>query len=412
MKKTLGAAGLILLAAAGPALASGYRIPEQSVNSTARAGSYVAYTPGADASYYNPANMSWLEDRGYLEVDATWIHLSSIDYTDNRRAAWSGDAEDEDFLLPTFFAVSPEYNNYRVGFSVTAPAGLSKRWQEPYPRTFAEEFSLKVFDINPSLSYKFCDQFSVGAGVRAIYVDGKVKSTGVVMPPSVTARRDMDGDSVEMGYNLALTARPVKEMNLSLTYRSEVDLGVEGHADLATNYPVGTRTYSGDTGVEIPLPAVLAVAISYTFFDQLTVELEYDRTYWSEYENLDFTYPRSLGNAVLTSAFDSPKAKNWKDTDAWRLSFAYDLKNNWILMAGFAIDENPVPDSTLGFELPDSDALLYSVGVRYTINKDMELGVAYLYDDKESRSVSNGTVSGEFEDAAAHLLTIGFTYKL
>jgi long-chain fatty acid transport protein len=412
MKKTLGAAGLILLTAAGPALASGYRIPEQSVNSTARAGSYVAYTPGADASYYNPANMSWLEDRGYLEVDATWIHLSSIDYTDNRRASWSGDAEDEDFLLPTFFAVSPDYNNFRVGFSVTAPAGLSKRWQEPYPRTFAEEFSLKVFDINPSLSYKFSDQFSVGAGVRAIYVDGKVKSAGVVMPPSVTARRDMDGDSVEMGYNLALTARPVKEMNLSLTYRSEVDLGVEGHADLATNSPVGTATYSGDTGVEIPLPAVLAVAISYTFFDQLTVELEYDRTYWSEYENLDFTYPRSLGNAVLTSAFDSPKAKNWKDTDAWRLSFAYDLKNNWILMAGFAIDENPVPDSTLGFELPDSDALLYSVGVRYAINKDMELGVAYLYDDKESRSVSNGTVSGEFEDAAAHLLTIGFTYKL
>jgi long-chain fatty acid transport protein len=403
---------LILLTAAGPALASGYRIPEQSVNSTARAGSYVAYTPGADASYYNPANMSWLEDRGYLEVDATWIHLSSIDYTDNRRASWSGDAEDEDFLLPTFFAVSPDYNNFRVGFSVTAPAGLSKRWQEPYPRTFAEEFSLKVFDINPSLSYKFSDQFSVGAGVRAIYVDGKVKSAGVVMPPSVTARRDMDGDSVEMGYNLALTARPVKEMNLSLTYRSEVDLGVEGHADLATNSPVGTATYSGDTGVEIPLPAVLAVAISYTFFDQLTVELEYDRTYWSEYENLDFTYPRSLGNAVLTSAFDSPKAKNWKDTDAWRLSFAYDLKNNWILMAGFAIDENPVPDSTLGFELPDSDALLYSVGVRYAINKDMELGVAYLYDDKESRSVSNGTVSGEFEDAAAHLLTIGFTYKL
>jgi len=412
MKKTLGAAGVILLAAAGPALASGYRIPEQSVNSTARAGSYVAYTPGADASYYNPANMSWLEDRGYLEVDATWIHLSSIDYTDNRRAAWSGDAEDEDFLLPTFFAVSPEYNNFRAGFSITAPAGLSKRWQEPYPRTFAEEFSLKVFDINPSLSYKFCDQFSVGAGVRAIYVDGKVKSTGVVMPPSVTARRDMDGDSVEMGYNLALTARPVKEMNLGLTYRSEVDLGVEGHADLATNYPVGTRTYSGDTGVEIPLPAVLAVAISYTFFDQLTVELEYDRTYWSEYENLDFTYPRSLGNAVLTSAFDSPKAKNWKDTDAWRLSFTYDLKNNWTLMAGFAIDENPVPDSTLGFELPDSDALLYSLGVRYKINKDMEVGVAYLYDDKESRSVSNGTVSGEFEDAAAHLLTIGFTYKL
>jgi long-chain fatty acid transport protein len=109
-------------------------------------------------------------------------------------------------------------------------------------------------------------------------------------------------------------------------------------------------------------------------------------------------------------------SKNWEDTDAWRLSLTYDLQNNWILMAGFGIDENPVPSSTLGFELPDSDALLYSVGVRYAINKDMELGAAYLYSDKESRSVNNlatgGTVNGEFEDAAAHLLTFGFTYKL
>ncbi|WP_306548561.1 OmpP1/FadL family transporter [Desulfobulbus sp.] len=411
MNKTLGAVGLLLLATAGSALASGYRIPEQSVNSTARAGSYVAYTPSADAAYYNPANMSWLEDRGYLEVDATWIHLSAIEYTDHI-AARSGETEEEDFFLPTFFAVSPDYNNFRVGFSVTAPGGLSKRWQDPYPRTFAEEFSLKIFDVNPTLSYKFCDRFSVAGGVRAIYVDGKVKSNGVINAYGTTATRDMDGDALEAGYNLAMTVRPVDKMNVSVTYRSEVDLGIEGHANLSTNYPVAPNTYSGDTGVEIPLPAVLAVAASYTFFDQLTVELEYDRTYWSDYEQLDFTYPAPFSNPALDAAFDDAKAKKWSDTDAWRLSFTYDLKNNFTLMAGIAIDENPVPNDNLGFELPDSDAMLYSVGLRYKVNQDMELGVAYLYDDKESRDVNNASIDGSFEDAAAHLLTFGLTYKL
>jgi long-chain fatty acid transport protein len=411
MYKKMGAAALLLLVATGSAFASGYRIPEQSVNSTARAGSYVAYTPGADAAYYNPANMAWLENRGLLEADATWIHLSSIEYTDARRSSLSGDSESEDFLLPTFFAVSPDYNNFRVGFSVTAPAGLSKQWQEPFPRTFAEEFTLKVFEVNPTLSYKFCDRFSVGAGVRGIYVDGKVKSNGVV-PPGFNATRDMDGDTVEAGYNLAVTARPVDKMNLSLTYRSEVDLGVEGHADLSTNLPVPPNRYSGDTGVEIPLPAVLAVAVSYTFFDQLTLELEYDRTYWSDYEYLDFTYPVRFANPVLEGAFNNAKPKHWSDSDAFRLSASYDMKNNFILMAGIGIDENPVPESTLGFELPDSDAVLYSLGVRYQLSKDMELGVAYLYDDKESRTVSNDSITGTFDEAAAHLLTIGFTYKL
>jgi long-chain fatty acid transport protein len=192
MKKTLGTAGLILLVAAGPALASGYRIPEQSLNSTARAGGYVAYTPSVDAVYYNPANMSWLENRWAVEMGATWIHLSSIDYTDSRTIARNGSSESEDFFMPTFFAVSPDYNNFRFGMSVTAPAGLSKRWQDPFPRSFAEEFTLKVFDINPTVSYKFNDRFSVGAGLQAVYTDGKVKSNaGGVLT------RDLQGDSFD-----------------------------------------------------------------------------------------------------------------------------------------------------------------------------------------------------------------------
>jgi long-chain fatty acid transport protein len=400
MNKTIGAAGLMLLAATGSAFASGYRIPEQSVNSTARAGGYVAYTPGADTTYYNPANMSWLENRTHLEVDATWINLAAIQYTDSD-PAHNGESETENFFMPTFFAVSPEYNNFRFGFSVTAPAGLSKQWKDPYPRAYAEEFSLKVFDVNPTVSYKFCDRFSVGAGLRAIYSDGKVKSYSLIT-------RDLVGDSWDVGYNLALTARPVDNMNVSLTYRSKVDLSVEGDARLGY---AGTTLYNNYAAVEIPLPAILAVAVSYTFFEQLTVELEYDRTYWSAYEQLDFNYATSFSSPPFY-AFDRPVPKNWSDTDAWRLSVSYDMKNNFILMAGIAIDKNPVPDSTLGFELPDSDAMLYSVGLRYKVNANLELGAAYLYDDKESRSVTNATINGNFKDAAAHLVTVGLTYKM
>ncbi len=398
---------MILLTAAGSASASGYRIPEQSVNSTARAGSYVAYTPGADATYYNPANMSWLENRGYLEVDGTWIHLSSIDYTDTLSPLRNGESETENFYVPTFFAVSPEYNKFRFGFSVTAPAGLSKQWQDPYPRSYAEEFSLKVIDLNPTLSYKFCDRFAVGAGVRAIYTDGTVTSNA-----SNRLTRNLEGDSWDAGYNLALTGRPVENMNVSVTYRSKVNLNVEGDATLVS--PVSY--YNGYAAVDIPLPAVLALAASYTFFDKLTVELEYDRTYWSAYDNLDFNYASVFRSPNPLVAFDRTIPKNWSDSNAWRLSVTYDMKNNFILMAGFAIDENPIPSNTLGFELPDSDALLYSVGVRYKLNKDMELGVAFLYDYKESRSVNNlaagGTVNGTFENASAQLLTFGFSYKL
>ena len=51
--------------------------------------------------------------------------------------------------------------------------------------------------------------------------------------------------------------------------------------------------------------------------------------------------PAPLANPVLAMAFDSAKPKHWEDSDAWRLSVSYDLKNDFILMAGFAIRREP-----------------------------------------------------------------------
>ena len=92
----------------------------------------------------------------------------------------------------------------------------------------------------------------------------------------VVASRNMDGDTTAFGYNLAVTARPVKNMNIALTYRSNMNLDLEGDANLLTSASfVGSPTYSGGAEVSVPLPAVLAIAVSYSF-DRLTVELEYD----------------------------------------------------------------------------------------------------------------------------------------
>ncbi len=415
MKKKITVATLSLLVAAGSAYASGYRIPEQSIDSTAKAGANVASANRADAAFFNPANMSWLDNATLFEADLTYIGLKSISYTDRRTAMFNGESDTESFLIPTFFLVSKDYSGMRFGLSLDAPAGLSKKWNQPFPRTFAEEFSLTVLEANPSVAYKISDRFSVSAGIRGIYADATVKSAGLISRSygGVTARRDMDGDTWEWGYNLAASYRPVENMNLAITYRSNVDLKLEGDASLATSASfAGTPVYRGDGAVEIPLPAVLAMAGSYTFMDKLTVELEFDRTFWSEYDTLDFSYPTPLANPFLSAAFDAPKAKDWDDTDSWRIGVSYDINPAFTVMAGFAIDENPIPDSTIGFDLPDSDAQLYSIGMRYTISDSLNIGMAYLYDDKDSRSAVNDHINGTFDGAGAHLFTVGLSYSL
>ena len=140
-----------------------------------------------------------------------------------------------------------------------------------------------------------------------------------------------------------------------------------------------------------------------------TAEFVFERTYWSSYDSLDFQFDNSV---VEASSLGAKKAKNWKDVNAYRIGLSHQYNDQLKLMVGFAIDKSPAPDSTLGFELPDSDAKLYSVGFDYKLNKQLSMGMAYLFDDKEDRTIyNNGTVNGTFSNSSAHLVTAAFKYK-
>ena len=400
MKQSVRVATLLSLSAA-TLLASGYRIPEQSLNSVALSAAYVAGANGADASYYNPANMSFMENGAFTEVAMTYINLPKVNYAAGSTPAGNanGDSKEEQFLMPNLHYVSPKMGDWRYGLSITAPAGLSKRWDEAYQMRSSEEFTLKVIEVNPTASYLVNDQLALGFGLRGVYTEGVIKQqrAGVY-------QNKMEADSIDFGYNLAVSYKPVKDLTLAATYRSKVNLTVDGDAETT----LGVTPRNGGVKTHIPLPASLALATAYTM-DKTTAEFVFERTYWSSYDSLDFQFD----NANAEAALGASRPKNWKDVNAYRIGVSHQWSDALKLMAGFAIDKSPVPDSTLGFELPDSDAKLYSVGFEYKVTQNLKMGLAYLYDDKEERSVTTNSagVNGTFTDSAAHLLTASLKYK-
>jgi long-chain fatty acid transport protein len=402
MKNILLKAGLTILSSS-IVFASGWRIPEQSARSVALSGAYVANANGADAAYNNPANMSFNPDIIQAEMSNMYIHLTSINYKDNRNSFYDGNSKKEDFFIPTLFLSSKDYDGIRYGFASSAPGGLSKRWDTPYQKTYAQEFSLRIVELNPSISYKVSSNLSVAGGLRVIYSDGIVKSDGTSVGKPII--RDMEGRTIKFGYNLALAYKPNDLTNLSLTYRSNVDLKEKGGAEL---YLSGTKVYDGGSSVQVPLPAVLAIAYSYKI-NNTTVEFEYDKTYWSKYKNLDFEYDSTIPVA-LQAYFDAPKEKNWKDANAFRVGITHKYSDKLTLMGGFAIDKNPVPESSSSFELPDSNGKLYSLGFDYELESGENIGFGYLFDKKESRTIKNddGSVDGTFSNASAHLFSVAY----
>ena len=154
--------------------ASGFRIGNQSLGAVGLSGAHTAFTPGPDSNYYNPANISYLPDRWQVETSFTLLQLPNIEYTDNRGAFFNGTSEQELFYMPLLHLTSPRYGNVRYGFSLTYPFGLSKQWQQPYPRAFAEKFSLLTVEASPSLAYEAADWLSIGGGIRVVYGKGEV----------------------------------------------------------------------------------------------------------------------------------------------------------------------------------------------------------------------------------------------
>lgn len=404
MKKGIG----LSIVASTIVMAAGYKIPEQSINSTALSAAYIANTSGADTAYYNPAAMSFMDDKYYLEGGITLAHLPSIEFTSDASTAMNGKSKVENIPIPYGHFVAKPYGNWRWGVSLTAPGGLSKRWDTAYQRASAEEFTLRIVELSPSFSYKLSDNFSLGGGVRLVYSDGVVKST-------YTVSRDMEGDTLAAGYNLAMLYKLPNDINLAATYRSKVNLNEKGNAKL---YSGTTLVYNGGASVEIPLPATLTIGASKTWNDKLTVEVDWERAYWSSYKELDFEYDSAIP-APLVPYFDNPVAKNWKDSDTYRLGITYKMDDALTLMGGYSKGESPVPNNTIGFELPDSDATYYSAGFKYKQNENLSWGAALLYADKDSLHIPAGSgnpnavinAGGTFDKGGAILATVGASYE-
>ena len=400
---------MMSLVASSMLMASGYKIPEASTNAVALSAANIAHTSdNADAAYYNPANMVFMSDTNNVEADLMYLGIDATKYngTATIPGATQTQSESESFIVPSLHYVSGKLgeSNARVGVSIVSPGGLSKRWTTYPGIASAEEFTLQLIEINPTAAFEVTNDLAIAVGFRILHSSGVVKINNKYGP----ATQNMTGDSIDFGYNLALAYHPIDNLEVALTYRSQIDLTVKGSADL-TYKTLLNGNY--DVSVKLPLPATFNAAIAYTLPTKTTVEFVYEKAYWSAYQTLNFEYQ----NATAEAVFGKQKAKNWKDTEAYRLGITQEL-DNLTLMAGGVIDHSPVPAKTLGFELPGSDSVSVSLGARYKINESVDIGLSGLYSMRDTRTISaadnndNGIV-GEFSGSNILIVSAGLGYK-
>ncbi|BBI59349.1 hypothetical protein HSBAA_06550 [Vreelandella sulfidaeris] len=211
-KLTLAAA--ITAAFASQAHAGGYQINEQSVSGQGygHAGRS-SNIHDATIVYGNPAGMSFL-DRAQITAGGTYLNVNSdiSNVSSSRSGAlvdtdaggnvtgvipFSGSvsgSNDGDMvpgtLIPFAFYAHPVNEQLAFGFGVYAPFGSKTDYEDSFQgRNQGNYTEVKVMTAQPTVSYRFTEQWSVGAGVTYNRVEGELHRQ---VPVSVPGNPLMD----------------------------------------------------------------------------------------------------------------------------------------------------------------------------------------------------------------------------
>jgi long-chain fatty acid transport protein len=375
-------------------------VPESSFASLSLSGANFAGAQGADTAYYNPAKMLFLDSGTHWETGVLYIRLPEVGF----KGTITGVPKDiksweETFYIPFFHYVDKKRNSpVRYGFSLVMPAGLTKRWDDPFAKLFSDEFTLRTGEFNPSISWKPADNFSIGLGVRLIYAEGRIRQEH----PAGNFQLQLTGDALDAGFNVSLHLKGSEKFDFALAYRSKVTLGLEGD----TQGRLAGAPFTTAASLDVIIPANLNFGINWNATTRTSFEFVYDKTYWSQYKNLDFNYE----NPAIETIFGAIKNKNWNNSSALRFGIKHKLNNRVTLMGGVGKDENPAPLETMSFELPDSEGKFFSLGLQYSPDKHTDINLGYLGLNKDDQiinpGISNYGITGSFTNIGGDLLIL------
>ncbi|MGO2007441.1 OmpP1/FadL family transporter [Vreelandella alkaliphila] len=415
-KKLTLAAAVASVAFASQAQAGGYQINEQSVSGQGygHAGRS-SNVHDATIVYGNPAGMSFL-DRAQITVGGTFLNVNSD--ISNVRASQSSPAflqatggatdtlpvagsNDGDMvpgtLVPFAFYAHPVNEQLAFGFGVYAPFGSKTEYENDFQgRNQGNYTEVKVMTAQPTVSYRFNEQWSVGAGLTYNRVEGELRRQVPVATPLGLSEVDsrVEGDDEAWGYNLGVIYQPVPETTFGLTYRSKVDFNLEG--SFAANSPVldqlGIGTVTDTAALDLTTPETVNFSLTQQMSDKLKLMFGVSWARWSRFDQILVT---GTERGEITN-----EQQNYSNAWAFSTGGEYQLTPTLALRAGVALDFTPTQDATRSVRIPSDDRRIFSIGAGWSPTPDLTLDVAYSYLTERSTHVDQSktdsfTVAGQ-----------------
>jgi long-chain fatty acid transport protein len=396
------------------AFAAGFQLNAQSATGLGRAfAGDAVIADNASVIARNPAAMAMFDEKAMslgFESITTMIEVSDATYT-NRLSGASSSADYDDAgdtsIAPNFYFITPINEKVALGASIYSNFGTKTEFSDDYAGAeYGGLSDVKSINFGLTASYRIDSQWSVGAGLDAIYGQGKLqREFDPTLAATLTALNfiststalDVDADGWAVGFNLGTVYEKNEDTRFGLDYHYSPDLKADG--DVA----YGGGSSISDTLI-LPLPDMAEFSGYHRINNNYAVHYSIQWIQWSEFDKLE---------AETTGTLNDYK---WKDAFHYSIGGTYYLNDTWTLRAGYMYDES-AQDKITSISVPDSDRQWLSAGFGYKLSEKatIDFGATYLFGkdvEVEEESAKNGTTLSSLTGTThADALMLGLQYS-
>ena len=361
-------------------------------------------------------------------------------------------------VIPNLYVGIPINAQLAFGIGLNAPFGLKTEYDDNWLGRFqAVKSDIRTINVNPALSWRVNNQFSVGIGVNWQRVDAELTSkvnysgalaqaAGVAVqngqlpasllpavllanPLGLESNVKIEGDDSAWGWNIGFLWEPTPQTRVGGHYRSAIKYHVSADANfdnpsLPSTLPPalapvfgllaqgvnGTRLFNSGVTADIKLPDIANLSIFHRLNDRWDVMGDVQFTRWSTFKELRFV--RTTGGELPVTP------ENFKD--AWRVSVGatYHWNDAWSFRGGLAYDQTPVNTTDRTPRLPDESRAWIAVGAQYRFNRNLALDAGFVYipvdkpdiNQNAGSTAANGLIKGNY-DANVTIFSAQLTYS-
>lgn len=385
---------IAMLLSASVLHAGGYQVRLQGQRQTGMGLIGTSLYGDASNLFYNPAGLSKIDGKYSFSAGMSQI-LNKVAF---RLENTPTTVYNDNPIGTPFYFYGSMMITEKLGFGIGAytPYGSTAVWGDDWVGAgLVQDLSLKAVFIQPTLSYRFNDVLSIGAGF--VYSSGDVELNRAVpyTSPTIEGQANLQGDATAYGYNVGLLVTPNDRWSIGANYRSEVIMSVEdGDATFTVPSSIAPIIPAENKfSADLPLPANLDVGVSYKANEKLLLAAEINYVFWDVYDSLKFEFDK------VPDLLNSSNPRLYSNSLITRIGAEYKFSDIVTGRAGFYYDPTPTNEKYFTPETPSLTTYAFTLGVSvYPIeNFAIEISYLHLETQQETKSYEPVGFTGDYK---------------